>query len=314
MTTKKAFSLPNIGILGYFQPGLFETILTTLEQSHHKFGLGFILSENLFHAKNKSHRKFCESLPFLTILPENEIIKHVSFIFSLGGDGTLLRAARLIGKKDIPIVGINFGKLGFLTEFNPSEVQTVIEKIVSNKIQIDHRMVLSATVFDGSGNQIEDQPLWAMNDVVVDKSGYSKLISLDIMVGKDRVGYYRADGIILSTPVGSTGYSLACGGPILFPAMDAIILTPVCPHTLTIRPLIIPTSKEIVITAHTDYHEMVVASDGVSKVYKLKSVKVKIKKSKDTVGIVRNSDRTYFDVLRQKLNWSNDIRGSQNGI
>lgn len=302
---------PTIGIFGHFQPGLFETILKNLENANREYDLIFLLSDNLFNSKNKSDRKYCESLSYLKILPESEIIKKTSYIFSLGGDGTLLRTARMIGKRDIGIVGVNFGKLGFLTEFNPEEVENVIEQIVKDKCSFDKRMVLSASVYDEDGAHIDDHNLWAMNDVVVDKSGYSKLISLDIMVGKDRVGYYRADGIILSTPAGSTGYSLACGGPILFPAMDAIIITPVCPHTLTIRPLIIPTDKEITIIAHTEYHEILVASDGESKTYKTKSIKVKIKKAHETVSIVRNSKRTYFDVLRQKLNWSNDTRGTQ---
>lgn len=307
----KTASAPVIGIFGHFQPGLFETILTNLEKAHHEYGLIFFLSDNLFNSKNKADRKHCESLPFLKILAETDIIKKTSYIFSLGGDGTLLRTARMIGKRDINIVGVNFGKLGFLTEYNPEEVENVIEQIVKDKCSFDKRMVLSASVYDEEGHHIDDQNLWAMNDIVVDKSGYSKLISLDIMVGKDRVGFYRADGIILSTPAGSTGYSLACGGPILFPAMDAIIITPVCPHTLTIRPLIIPTDKDITIIAQTEYHEILVASDGESKTYRTKSIKVKIKKANETVSIVRNSRRTYFDVLRQKLNWSNDTRGTQ---
>ena len=307
----KTTAVKTIGILGKIQPDNYNPVLSILEETHIKHKISFLLAEEVFLPKDKAGRKLCESKPFLEIRPETEIIKKATHIFSLGGDGTLLRTARLIGKKNTPIIGVNFGKLGFLTEFNPEEIYGCADLILKDKCIYDSRMVLTASVWNEENELLEDDLFWAMNDIVVDKSGYSKLITLDISVGKDRVGFYRADGIILSTPVGSTGYSLACGGPIMFPAMDGIILTPICPHTLTIRPLIIPTDKEITIIAHTQYHEILVAADGESKTYKTNSLKIKIRKANVKVNLVRNVKRTYYDVLRQKLNWSNDTRGTQ---
>lgn len=297
--------------MGFFQPGLFEKILTILEKAHTHYKLDFLLAEELFHPKNKSERKLCESQPYLKIKPVKEIIKKSTHLLSLGGDGTLLQTARLASKKGTPIVGVNFGRLGFLTEFNPDELDDVFSQIVNKTEVSDYRMVLTASVSNEEGTVVEKNLFWAMNDIVIDKSGFSKLITLDILVGKDRVGFYRADGIILSTPAGSTGYSLACGGPILYPTMDSILLTPVCPHSLTIRPLIIPTDKEITIIAQTQYHELLVAADGNSKVYKSNYIKVKIKKAAEHIDLIKNHKRTYFDVLRAKLMWSSDSRGTQ---
>lgn len=308
---KTSSASPVIGIMGYFQPGLFEKILAILEKAHGQYKLDFLLAEELFNPKNKSDRKLCESKPFLKIKPVKEIIKKSTHLLSLGGDGTLLQTARLASKKGTPIVGVNFGRLGFLTEFNPDELDDVFSQIVNKSEVSDYRMVLTATVINEDGREVGKDKFWAMNDIVIDKSGFSKLITLDILVGKDRVGFYRADGIILSTPAGSTGYSLACGGPILYPTMDSILLTPVCPHSLTIRPLIIPTDKEITIIAQTQYHELLVAADGNSKVYKSNYIKVKIKKAAEHIDLIKNHKRTYFDVLRSKLMWSSDSRGTQ---
>lgn len=308
---KTSSASPVIGIMGFFQPGLFEKILTILEKAHSHYKLDFLLAEELFHPKNKSERKLCESQPYLKIKPVKEIIKKSTHLLSLGGDGTLLQTARLASKKGTPIVGVNFGRLGFLTEFNPDELDDVFSQIVNKTEVSDYRMVLTASVSNEEGTVVEKNLFWAMNDIVIDKSGFSKLITLDILVGKDRVGFYRADGIILSTPAGSTGYSLACGGPILYPTMDSILLTPVCPHSLTIRPLIIPTDKEITIIAQTQYHELLVAADGNSKVYKSNYIKVKIKKAAEHIDLIKNHKRTYFDVLRAKLMWSSDSRGTQ---
>ena len=308
---KTSSASPVIGIMGFFQPGLFEKILTILEKAHTHYKLDFLLAEELFHPKNKSERKLCESQPYLKIKPVKEIIKKSTHLLSLGGDGTLLQTARLASKKGTPIVGVNFGRLGFLTEFNPDELDDVFSQIVNKTEVSDYRMVLTASVSNEEGTVVEKNLFWAMNDIVIDKSGFSKLITLDILVGKDRVGFYRADGIILSTPAGSTGYSLACGGPILYPTMDSILLTPVCPHSLTIRPLIIPTDKEITIIAQTQYHELLVAADGNSKVYKSNYIKVKIKKAAEHIDLIKNHKRTYFDVLRAKLMWSSDSRGTQ---
>jgi NAD+ kinase len=230
-----------------------------------------------------------------------ELARRADFLIVLGGDGTLLAAARLLAERQVPILPVNLGGLGFLTSVTLDEMYPLLEQVLDGKHQISERMMLEAHVLRG-GEVVERQR--ALNDAVLTKSDLARMIDFDLYVDGDFVGRYRADGIIVSTPTGSTAYSLSAGGPILYPLLQAFVITPICPHMLTNRPLVVPESArmEIHFIAGDDVAHLTL--DGQTGLDLKSGDRIRIGKSAARVLLIRPPKKTYFEVLRNKLRWA----------
>ena len=243
--------------------------------------------------------------PARATVARDDIPKECDLIVVLGGDGSLIGMAGRIAEAgvDVPIVGVNFGSLGFLTEITLAELYPSLEAVLDGTAQIEKRMMLrSRTLRDGT--VFADR--LALNDVVITKGALSRIIDLSVAIGDQPVMRVRADGLIIASPTGSTAYNLAAGGPILHPEVDALLLTPIAPHMLTNRPVVIPGSSEVRVqhAMNGSNEEVFVTFDGQSG-HSVKSTDViSVSCAPRPLRLVRASTRTYFDVLRQKLKWS----------
>ncbi len=221
-------------------------------------------------------------------------------IVVLGGDGTMISTARLIGDRDVLVLGINYGSLGYLTDFRIEEMFPAIESIIAGEYDIDRRVMLDAEHWRGGEKLAEGRIL---NDVVVNKAALARIIEIDVRLNELFVNTFRADGLIISTPTGSTAYNLSAGGPIVYPSMNAVVLTPICPFTLTNRPIVVPDSAAIELTLHHENEGVVLSLDGQTGYPMQARDRVVIRKSETTFNLVQPANRNYFDVLRDKLKW-----------
>ena len=224
----------------------------------------------------------------------------VDMIIVLGGDGTLLSAARLIEGRDIPILGVNLGSLGILTEVTLDELYPVLENILDQKFKVDVRLVLRSVVRRGS--TLHPQPV-ALNDVVINNGTLPKMVRMEIYSSGQFVTHLRADGLIISSPTGSTAYSLSAGGPILHPSVNAIILTPISPHTLTNRPIVIPDHEKVEVIIQSSESGPAVTSDGQVSFPLQKGDLVEVTGSETRLKLIASPQRNYFQILREKLRW-----------
>lgn len=228
-----------------------------------------------------------------------ELVKNSDMILALGGDGGILQTARIVGKNMVPILGVNTGRLGFLAEIDTHELIHNIKILLNNEYSIEKRMILEAAIPSVNA----EHKITGLNDIVINKGSYPRTVILEIVIGDKYFNSYIADGIIVATPTGSTAYSLSAGGPILSPRIDGIIINPICPHTLSERPVIISTESTIYITLKSDAVEVDVFVDGQSG-FKLKSEQtLEIKKGGYDVNLVHCSKKSFYDILRTKLNW-----------
>jgi NAD+ kinase len=235
---------------------------------------------------------------------KDELVSQVDLVLVLGGDGTLLGMAGRIGQSgvDIPILGVNFGGLGFLTEVTLPELYSTLEATLNGSAQTDERMTMRATTLRG-GTSFDDRVV--LNDVVLTQGTLSRIIDLSVTVDDQFVTRVRADGLIVSSPTGSTAYNLAAGGPILHPRVDGLVITPIAPHTLTNRPLVVPGSSEVRVQPHMDgsRDEVYVTFDGQFGFQLMENDVVSVRRSERPIRLVRATARNYFEVLRQKLKW-----------
>ena len=238
------------------------------------------------------------------VCDKQEIVRHVDLILVLGGDGTLLSMADCIGAADVdvPILGVNFGRLGFLTEVTLAELYPALDAVLAGGARIEQRLMLrSTTVRDGAGLGNHS----ALNDVVVTKTARSRMIELAVSVGDEFVTRVRADGLIVATPTGSTAYNLAAGGPIVQPTMDALLLTPIAPHMLTNRPIVIPSGPPVRVQPIMDARdEVYVTFDGQDGYDLHAGDEVRICCAPRRLQLFHPSARSYFEVLREKLKWN----------
>jgi NAD+ kinase len=231
------------------------------------------------------------------------LVEAADMIVVLGGDGTLLSVADCIAAagKSIPILGVNFGSLGFLTEVTLQELYTSLETVVAGGAQVEERMMLASSV-QRSRETLSSSIV--LNDVVVTKSARSRMIDLSVSVGDEFVTRVKADGLIVATPTGSTAYNLAAGGPIVQPSVDAMILTPIAPHTLTNRPIVIPASSTVRVKPHIDSRDEVhITFDGQAGFELQEGDEIRIHRAERSLRLIHPSTRSYFEVLRQKLKW-----------
>ncbi len=237
---------------------------------------------------------------------EGELCKNSDIIISFGGDGTMLNTAYLVKDSGTPILGVNFGKLGFLAEFDFSDIDILIDDLKNGRYIIEERMALEA-VCKGE----KEVELFAVNDIVIDRGRWPKMMTMTLKVDDHYVSTFSADGLIVATPTGSTGYSLSTGGPIVSPKANAITLNPISPHTLTMRPLILSSEQKISVSVEEHQSSVQINCDGQRVHFNKPPITVEIWKSKKPVRLVHSFSRNYFDILRQKLFWGLDVRNNK---
>lgn len=236
--------------------------------------------------------------------PTEKFLKNVDLIISLGGDGTLLRAARLAAAKDIPVFGVNLGGLGFLTQVGIDSLEKSLEKLYQGRYFLDERMMLNCTV---KRREEEIKKFTALNDVVIGKGAFARIICLATYVNNDYVITYSADGLVVSTSTGSTAYSLSAGGPIVNPNINSIILTPICPHTLSARPLIVGENDQVKVKLESNEEKVMVTIDGQEGFVLKPKDEVIIKKSNHKARLITFKEKSFYAILREKLGWSGQI-------
>ena len=232
-------------------------------------------------------------------LSEKRLVEASDLLISLGGDGTLLATSRIAGNSEKPILGVNLGTFGFLVPIEPKDLYESLEKVLAGDFIYDRRMVLKSTVYR-SGEPIDTA--FGLNDVVITKGGFSRMVRLATFVAGEYVNNYPADGLIISSPTGSTGYSLSAGGPIVSPKVDVIIITPICPHTLYSRPLVISPEEQVRVTLETADSEVVLTIDGQCGFILQKGDEVVVERAPYSTTLVRLPGWTFYDVVRNKLN------------
>jgi NAD+ kinase len=235
------------------------------------------------------------------ILDEGEAGRHSELLLVLGGDGTLIHAAGLLDGRAVPILGVNMGSLGFLTEVPQPELYSAIELVLSGKAQVSERIKLRVHLHRG-GNHHPEIDAEVLNDAVIAKGTLSRMAEFEATCSGDYLTTYKADGIIVATPTGSTAYALAANGPIMHPSMRGVIVCPICPHTLTQRPIVLPDDRTVNIVLTSD-SEVFLTLDGQTGVQLARGDRVQIKQSHQRVLLVRNPNIDYFGILRAKLKW-----------
>ena len=235
---------------------------------------------------------------YVTAIAIGEFDKFADAVMTFGGDGTILSAVRYVSKSEIPILGINVGKLGFLAEYSNKMIDKAISDLLTGNYRVVDRTMLQT--------HIDDETIYALNDFVIEKLSSSRMITLHTYSDEHFVGSYRADGLIINTPTGSTAYSLACGGPIIAPSSRVICLTPISPHSLTFRPLVIPDENQVRIIVESPTNEVKLVADGqIEKILK-NGDEIIFNLAEFKVKLIKPMKSSYYDVLRAKLLWATD--------
>ncbi|HEV8411677.1 MAG TPA: NAD(+)/NADH kinase, partial [Gemmatimonadaceae bacterium] len=275
-----------IGVIGHNGYAGLSEILTLLAAESPRLGFELLCEPSL-----------------QTVAPDCQALtsaKGLHALISLGGDGTLLRAARFLDGADVPIMGVNLGKLGFLTSCRGKDFAKMLPRLAKGQYQTDSRMMLEASPTGGANAGLR---MRALNDVVLHKGGFARVLRLRVLVNREEVGMLAADGIVISTPTGSTAYSLSAGGPIVAPTVESILITPVSPHTLSVRPILLPPDAIITVQPEDAPQEVLVTVDGQVGTSLASGQGITIRCSDFRVKIVRFTGTTFFGRLRRKLGW-----------
>lgn len=244
-----------------------------------------------------------------THVDERELVARADLVVAVGGDGTLLHAARNAAARDVPLVGINRGRLGFLTDVSPEHMLDALDAILAGDYLAERRLMLAAKLADHSAGGA----LFALNDIVLQKGDTGRLLDFTTDVDDTYVNTHRGDGLIVATPTGSTAYALSCGGPIIQPNVDALVMVPICPHTLSDRPLVLPTSSTIRVTLdNAGGSEPHVVCDGEPLARMAAADVLTISLAKQAVTLLHPRDYNYYELLRSKLNWGRANRDRPN--
>ena len=231
---------------------------------------------------------------------EEALAKTVDLMLVLGGDGTMIATARMLGDIEVPVMGVNYGGLGYLAEFPLEELFSALEAILAGDYKVQERLMLTVELRRGEELITKNRVL---NDVVVNKSALARIIEIETYLNNQFLNRFRADGLIVSTPTGSTAYNLSAGGPIIFPSMNAVVITPICPFTLSNRPIVVPDDSVIEVRLMTKNEEVALTLDGQVGFPLQAGDRALIRKSNATFNLVQPANRNYFDVLRNKLRW-----------
>ncbi len=288
-----------IGIIANITKDSVFDVVSSFLKKIKAANLNYLLTKSLAEDKDKIKIEIDEDFPN----EDKEIYERSDVIISLGGDGTMLATAYNALIYDKPVLGLNLGKLGFLVETDVAQMDKVIDILKNKKYSIEERMVLV-----GECDVPNSEKLIAINDLVIEKGGWAKMIEITAQVEDEYVTTFSADGLIIATPTGSTGYSLSVGGPIVTPTANVITLSPISPHSLTVRPLVLSVEQEIKIRADSPHRDVQVSCDG-QRVYNFPPpVEIKIRKSERPLKMIKTSLTTYFETLRNKLLWGIDMR------
>jgi NAD+ kinase len=237
--------------------------------------------------------------------------KEVDFVIVLGGDGTLLSVARQVAWHETPILGVNLGHLGFLAEVEVKNLYSALEKVMKGQYMIEKRMMLEASVIK---DNIQAETFYALNDIGITKGSFSRIVKLKTYVNNCLVDIYSADGLIVSSPTGSTAYSLSAGGPIVNPSMSLLIITPICPHTLNARSIVISDKEKVRVEVEDNYHDTMLTIDG-QQGYKLKGGDVIIVSKADFyANLIKITDRCFYELLRKKISGRNLEEDCENNL
>ncbi len=253
-------------------------------------GLAACASPELIEKLSEEAKSLLEPIEY------EDFDKFADAVISFGGDGTMLAAGRLFIEKNLPIMGFNVGKLGFLAEYSTGELEKVVRDLIEGNYRIIDRMALQS--------EIDGETVYALNDFVVEKKNSSRMISIDAYSNEHLIGTIRGDGLIVSTPTGSTAYSLSCGGPIIAPSTNVVSLTPICPHSLTLRPMILSADNEITLRPYSPTGECVFVADGQIKRTLKNGDSALVVKSSERIKLIKPKNTTYYHLLRKKLLWA----------
>jgi len=240
------------------------------------------------------------SAPFLHFIRREDFPSHVEMVIVLGGDGTLLSVARMVWNHGIPILGVNFGGLGFLTEISLEEIYPVLERVLQGDYGTNPRDVLKASVVR-RGKPLAE--FTVLNDAVINKGALARIIELEITIDEEYLTTFQSDGMIISTPTGSTAYNLSAGGPIVYPSLHNLIITPICPHTLTNRPIVIPNDVRVRAILKSKQEEVTLTLDGQQGFPLEFEDVVEVQKAEGQILLIQSPYRHYFKLLREKLKW-----------
>ena len=289
-----------IGIVGNPEKVVLKETLSRLVTCLESHELEYIISPRLYGAFPK--RSLNNRKRYNRYLSDNSLIKASDIVLALGGDGTILRFARIGASYGVPILGINLGKLGFLTGSTIDEIEKCVDQLVKKQYRIEERSMLEVR-FKGK------KPLFtALNDIVIDKAGHTRAIDIATYVNEHHLAIFTADGLIISTPTGSTGYSLATGGPIITPETECFIVTPISPHALTARPVIFPDNAVVTVSIKETVSSVNISADGQQTKKMKPPFVVEISRSKFRARLIQREGNSYFDTLRAKLRLGVDPR------
>ncbi|MDQ3606676.1 MAG: NAD(+)/NADH kinase [Gemmatimonadota bacterium] len=281
--------LRRVGVTGHARYAILHATLGRTVAFAEREGIRLYLEEDLLPLASGGELLTPELLPELDLL------------LTLGGDGTLLRGARMVAPHGVPVLGINLGRLGFLTSVGPEELETALGAVQRGEIRLDERMVLDASAEGADG--VCHGSFLALNDAVLHKGGFARVIRLAVYADGEEVGTYSADGIILATPTGSTAYSLSAGGPIVVPTIDCIVATPICPHSLAVRPLVLPAHERITVEVLSPSEELILTVDGQDGAALAPGDRLVVSRAETPLCLVRFPGQSFFSTLRRKLQW-----------
>ncbi len=286
------------GIIGNIQkPTLPEVVIDLISYFREK-KIDFVVSDDVVALLGKL-RRF--NFKANNVAPFKKLPAKCDVLIALGGDGTMLAAARLVGKHQTPILGINLGKLGFLADVTITEMKKSIQSIIEHNYLIENRIVLEAS------SNAKKKKFYGLNDIVIDRGSYKRVIELETYVNGQFLVRYSADGLIITTPTGSTAYTLAAGGPVVTPGTDVFVITPIAAHTLTARPVVVPDDSIIKVIVKTDV-KIHLSADGQEEAFFKTPVEFIIRKANYQVKLIKRKEHSYFELLRTKLLWGRDIR------
>ncbi|MDI6802232.1 MAG: NAD(+)/NADH kinase [Bacteroidota bacterium] len=286
------------GIIGNIhKPTLSEVVIDLISYFREK-KIDFVVSDDVVALLGKLKRyNFKES----NIASSKALPANCDVLIAFGGDGTMLAAARIVGKQQTPILGINLGKLGFLADVTITEMKKSIQSIIDHNYLIENRIVLEAS------SNVKKKKYFGLNDIVIDRGNYKRVIELETYVNGQFLVRYSADGLIITTPTGSTAYSLAAGGPVVTPGTDVFVITPIAAHTLTARPVVVPDNSIIKVIVKTDV-PIHLSADGQEEAFFKTPVEFIIRRASYQVKLIKRKEHSYFELLRTKLLWGRDIR------
>jgi NAD+ kinase len=288
-------SIKRIGVVVKpHQPDALETLCRLTEWLNER-SIQLIGTAEIEH-EQVEHKTGCP----VAVVKDEELAAGVDLILVLGGDGTMIATARMIGDAEVPVIGVNYGGLGYLAEFPIDELFAALESILAGQYKVQKRVMLAVELWRGDDLITRNRVL---NDVVVNKSALARIVEIEAYLDAQFVNLFRADGLIVATPTGSTAYNLSAGGPVIYPSMNAVVITPICPFTLSNRPIVVPDDSTIDVRLKTEKEDVALTLDGQVGFPLQVNDRIVIRKSGTTFNLVQPPGRNYFDVLRDKLKW-----------